>query len=298
MTDSLQDIKIFTSIYEERSFTAAAVREHSTQSGISHHIKKLEDRLNTQLFIRGSGVAVKPTPAGEIFYKGALKVLKAHDEMINSIEDYKGNFSGEIKIGLIPAISRGILAPSFAEFTENYPNIKLTIIEGFSHILPNQVRSGELDFAISVSTIETPGLLSTYFSTLKCYLILGKKLEHYDHRALNEEGLGNINLILARPPNSVRLEIDKYLARNKLRVGTILEIDSVQATLEIVSRTNWATILPGPFSKHILNSGEFIFHPIEGNDLIITTALLERPYESLSKKSRIFIDILKKESEK
>ncbi len=43
MSESLRDFHLFVAVYEERSFTAAAAREHATQSGVSQHVRKLED---------------------------------------------------------------------------------------------------------------------------------------------------------------------------------------------------------------------------------------------------------------
>jgi DNA-binding transcriptional LysR family regulator len=45
MFESLRSIQVFVATYEERSFTAAAKREHATQSGVSQHVRKLEERL-------------------------------------------------------------------------------------------------------------------------------------------------------------------------------------------------------------------------------------------------------------
>jgi LysR family transcriptional regulator, nitrogen assimilation regulatory protein len=63
MSESLRDMRLFVAVYEERSFTAAAAREKSTQPGVSQHIRKLEDRLGVKLFAREG--AVLPTPAGD-----------------------------------------------------------------------------------------------------------------------------------------------------------------------------------------------------------------------------------------
>ena len=52
MSESLRDIRIFVAAYEERSFTAAAIREHATQSGVSQHIRKLEEGFRVKLFSR------------------------------------------------------------------------------------------------------------------------------------------------------------------------------------------------------------------------------------------------------
>jgi hypothetical protein len=64
VTESLRDIRIFVAAYEERSFTAAAVRERATQSGVSQHIRKLEEGFRVKLFNRekGSHRHRPPTP--------------------------------------------------------------------------------------------------------------------------------------------------------------------------------------------------------------------------------------------
>ncbi len=44
---SFRDIRLFVAAFEERSFTAAARREGATQSGVSQHIRKLEEGLGS-----------------------------------------------------------------------------------------------------------------------------------------------------------------------------------------------------------------------------------------------------------
>src|ERR1700730_9619959 len=67
MSESLRDIRIFVAVYEERSFTAAAIREHATQSGVSQHIRKLEEGFRVKLFNREKG-RVAPTPTADASY--------------------------------------------------------------------------------------------------------------------------------------------------------------------------------------------------------------------------------------
>ena len=47
---SLKQIRSFVAVFEEGSFTAAALREGATQSGISQHIRHLEESLGAELF--------------------------------------------------------------------------------------------------------------------------------------------------------------------------------------------------------------------------------------------------------
>ena len=72
---SLRQIRSFVAVFEEGSFTSAALREGATQSGISQHIKQLESELGVALLER-KGREVEPTLAGKLYYAQCVEVLK------------------------------------------------------------------------------------------------------------------------------------------------------------------------------------------------------------------------------
>jgi len=49
---NLNHLRVFECVYRTGSMTAAAKELHLTQSGVSQHIKSLEDVLNFKLFDR------------------------------------------------------------------------------------------------------------------------------------------------------------------------------------------------------------------------------------------------------
>jgi LysR family transcriptional regulator, nitrogen assimilation regulatory protein len=93
VTESLRDIRIFVAAYEERSFTAAAVREHATQSGVSQHIRKLEEGFRVKLFNREKG-QVAPTPAAD----NCIQILRNIESSNNAMRAFAG-ISGEVSLG-------------------------------------------------------------------------------------------------------------------------------------------------------------------------------------------------------
>src|SRR5919206_3524095 len=97
MSVSLRDIRLFIAAYEERSFTAAAARENATQSGVSQHIRKLEETFQVKLFSREKGRVV-PTPAGDSYYRRRLDVLRAHEAADRAGRTYAAGLEGEIVI--------------------------------------------------------------------------------------------------------------------------------------------------------------------------------------------------------
>ena len=62
--DELGDLVAFLAVAEERSFTRAAARLGTSQSALSHTIRRLEARLGLRLLTRTTR-SVAPTEAGE-----------------------------------------------------------------------------------------------------------------------------------------------------------------------------------------------------------------------------------------
>jgi len=66
---TIHDMRLFAAVYEELSFTGAAIREAATQSGVSKHIGKLEDLLGVRLFTRSKTAGIAATPAADVYYR-------------------------------------------------------------------------------------------------------------------------------------------------------------------------------------------------------------------------------------
>jgi LysR family transcriptional regulator, nitrogen assimilation regulatory protein len=139
MPESLRSIQVFVAAYEERSFTAAAKREHATQSGVSQHVRKLEERLGAKLFSRDRGCVV-PTPAGEAYYERSVELLRLASAADSAVSRFRGSLTGEIVAGLMPTMTRSALAPALSRFTDEQPNVVIRVVEAYSACSPS--RSG------------------------------------------------------------------------------------------------------------------------------------------------------------
>jgi len=64
LRDELGDLAAFLAVAEERSFTRAAARLGTSQSALSHTVRRLEARLGLRLLTRTTR-SVAPTEAGE-----------------------------------------------------------------------------------------------------------------------------------------------------------------------------------------------------------------------------------------
>ena len=234
MSGSLRDIRLFIAAYEERSFTAAAVRENATQSGVSQHIRKLEETFGVKLFSRDKARVV-PTPAGDGYYRRCIDVLRAHEAADRTVRGYATGLDGEIVVGLMPTMTRCALAPVLAKFIDTHPNLVVRVVEGYSAMLTQRVQANELDFAIVPAFSGGAGLKSSLFLRTPELLISSTRsgLAHLAPLRLAE--LGPLKLVVPGQANT-RRRLSKPISRQTaFSVERLLELDAMLGTLDFIS---------------------------------------------------------------
>jgi DNA-binding transcriptional LysR family regulator len=297
MSESLRSIEVFVATYEERSFTAAAKREHATQSGVSQHIRKLEDRLGAKLFSRDRGRVVA-TPAGDAYYERCVELLRLANAADDAVSQFGKGLTGEIVVGLMPTMTRSALAPALSRFTEEQPNVVIRVVEAYSAVLTQQVRAGELDFAIVPAIPNTPGIRSRHFLRTIEVLVSRREspLSHLEPLRLKQ--LGPLRLVVPGPQNTRRRSIETYLAANGLRCERVLELDAMLGTLDFVSRSDWVTILPGIMMASDIERPVVTINPIVDPVFTLDLVLIEPSRGAMSAAARTFVDMLQVESER
>jgi LysR family nitrogen assimilation transcriptional regulator len=295
VSGSLRDIRLFIAAYEERSFTAAAARENATQSGVSQHIRKLEETFQVKLFSRDKGRVV-PTPAGDSYYRRCLDVLRAHEEADRTVRGYATGLEGEIVIGLMPTMTRCAMAPVLARFIETQPNIVVRVLEGYSAVLTQQVQAGELDFAVVPAFSGGLGLKSRLFLRTPELLVSSARsgLTHLQPVRLSE--LGALKLVVPGKANTRRRLLETYFASNGVAVERLLELDAMLGTLDFVSRTDWFTVLPGIMMADQSESRLFTVNPIVEPTFSLDLVLIEPSRRPLSPAAQAFLDMLESET--
>ena len=295
MAESPRDIRIFVAAYEERSFTAAATRESATQSGVSQHIRKLEERYGVRLFSRVSS-AVVPTPAGDEYYRHCLSVLRAHEAASAALRRFGCGLEGEVVLGLMPTMTRSALAPALTRFLALHPNVVVRIVEAYSAVLTNQVRAGELAFAVVPAAPGELGLKTRPFIRTPEVLVSGPYhgLHHLDPVRLAE--LGPLRVVLPAAPNRRRVTLETYFASNSVRIDRLLDLDAMFGTLDLVACSEWVAVLPGVMMVGDIPRGRFTINPLADPPLPLDLVLIELSSRPMSPAAAAFLELLQEET--
>ena len=124
MASRLEEMQVFTAVFEAGSFSAAARELLKSPSAISKLVQRLEDRLGAQLFYRSSR-KLQPTEAGRTFFQYSQKAVEAMSDAEASVSDKGRRPTGLVRIGTMPTFAKYQLARVMPEFARRYPGLQL-----------------------------------------------------------------------------------------------------------------------------------------------------------------------------
>lgn len=287
----IQHLRFFVAVYEERSITAAANRVHATQSGVSMQIRDMEAILGLTLFDRAS-TGVTPTKAGDRIYWRATRILLEVDELREDVAAHTDKLYGCVRVGIMPTFARSVLAPALMRFSEQNPYVDVKITEGYSEVLTEKVARGDLDIAVVPGGSLPIGVRSTHVDTDIEVLVQRRGENDQSNGPVSLASAPPMKIMLPGPGNARRSKIDQYLSNFCSSAHSIMELDSMMTTLDMIDRGEWSSILPGCLCLSSLDDPKIRLSPILDPLLSVDYLLIEPSANASAKIAQMFADEL------
>lgn len=291
---ALRQIRAIIAVCEEGSFTRAAARENATQSGISQHVAAAERSLGVKLFER-SATGVTPTPAGQRYYKRCVEAVSQLASAADEVRGFAARVSGDLRIGLIPTLTRAALAPALADFNARHPDVRLHIVEGYSGWLTEMVHAGELDFAVVPAAESRVGLKSRLIVRDREMLVSNPKLGLTHLQPVRLKDCGPLKIILPSRANVRRRNIDVYCQTHGVEVADVIEMDAMISTMQYVLQSDWVAILSGLICFADINRKDRVISPLHDPPLIAEFVVISPARRTLSTPAQLFLDAFEAE---
>lgn len=144
---NLNHLRVFECVYRTQSMTVAAQQLHLTQSGVSQHIKSLEDMLDIKLFDRISQKLV-PTSQARVLYENSIRGLKQIENALVSIKGGQNQLMDTVSIGMPVEFGHNVVLPILAQFCKKHPLVKLNVTFDFASGINTRLLDGSIDFAL------------------------------------------------------------------------------------------------------------------------------------------------------
>src|SRR5690242_20437906 len=141
--DELGDLLAFQAVAEEHSFTRAAARLSTSQSALSHTVKRLEARLGLRLLTRTTR-SVAATEAGERLLETLRPAFDDIEARLSALTALRERPAGNIRITTGEHAAETVLLPVLAKLLPRYPDIhvELNVDYGLTDIVKERFDAG------------------------------------------------------------------------------------------------------------------------------------------------------------
>jgi LysR family nitrogen assimilation transcriptional regulator len=262
----LRQLKYFVKIVEQRSMSRASVELHVAQSALSAQIATLETRMGQKLLVRRS-TGVFPTEAGQALYKHAVAILRQVERATHDVERFGNAVSGPASLGL-PVVVEDLLALDlFVAARAKFPQVKLHLLEGMSHLLKEMVLQGRLDMTVTYQFEPSPGIVEHPLFTEMIYFVSPAKSGLKQRNGtMSVAEIAQYPLVLSSPQTAMRRLVQAGLAAENLTVDALAEIDSLRTLVDLVEQGQAHTVLPASALQRQLKAdggGSLILTPLD-----------------------------------
>ena len=280
--------ELFLLLAEELNFSRAAKKAFISQQCLSAHIKKLEDKYGTKLFLRKP--SVKLTPSGLMVRDTLLSIKQTETGLKERLSELEKGRSGIIRAGINSTRASIIIPEIFSGFHTVYPDVKLEFTTDETSRLTEALEKGLLDCVLGVNGVYSQNLISEELSKENLYFMVSDSFlsKHADIKKAVSDG-ASISLslldgceIISDTEISTTWQLIKRLASfNNTHFKPVLSMENYDAAENICRFSPLGFFCPEIVLKKILKnnaaygeSNRLVPVSVSGLDRVINFSLV------------------------
>ena len=259
---------IFVTVARCRNISGAARALYISQPAISKAISRLEQNLNTTLFLRSSR-GVKLTEAGELLYRQVESAFYAISQGEQQLKKMQELGMGHLSIGASSTLCKYVLLPYLRTFTEENPHIQISISCQSTWQTVQELENGSVDIGLIGENDRMDKLsffpvqeIEDIFVCTGSYLANLKERAGLSASASVRDILAASTLMLLDKGNITRQYMDKYLALEGIETAQTLEVTSMDLLIDFARIGLGIACVIRSFVSGELEQGKLISLPL------------------------------------
>ena len=158
----LQQLRFLDAVVRNNLNVSAAAEDlYTSQPGVSHQIKLLEDELDIQIFERSGKKLTAISPAGHAILEHVSNLLSSARNIKQAAREFSKSHRGSLTIATTHTQAQFILPPILQKFSRLYPHIELRVHQGNPKSMCKLAATNQVDFVIASEVIDDRGELIT-----------------------------------------------------------------------------------------------------------------------------------------
>lgn len=143
---TIEQMREFVILAEERNYLVAADMLYSTQATLSRHIMAMEKELGFPLFTR-STKKIELTQEGSRFLTYARRAMQLQDDYLAELECARRSMSESLTVGYNALVAFYRFTDKLTRFMTDHPKVPIKMMEDDSELLVKAVLNGICDIA-------------------------------------------------------------------------------------------------------------------------------------------------------
>jgi len=239
---TLRQLRIFTSVVEQRSFTRAAALLSLTQPAVTHQMQALARAAGQPLLDPGIRQPTL-TAAGHALYERAGLILATVDDAQEALEDIAGVRAGRVRVAGDTTVGIYVLPDAVAAFHREHPAVALSLDVINRLRVRELLLTGAADIGV-VGTLWDDDLLAAepfLANSLMCFCAPTHPL--VDREPLHPSDLLEGPLLLREPGSGTRESAERILRSAGVEPVAAMEMASNGALKRAVAGGLGVTVL-------------------------------------------------------
>ena len=207
----------------EFNLTEVANTLFTSQSGVSRHIRDLEDELGVEIFIRRGKRLLGMTEPGKALLTIAERILDEAGKVRRLADVFTNETSGILTIATTHTQARYSLPKIIKAFRQLYPNVRLELNQGSPQEIVNMLLAGEADIGIASEMLVNNSSLAAFpWFSWHHALLVPKEHELMQNHPVSLSTLSRYPLITYRQGITGRSRVDRAFQAAGLKPDIVL----------------------------------------------------------------------------
>ena len=160
---NFQQLKIIReAARQDYNLTEVANMLYTSQSGVSRHIRELEEELGIEIFIRRGKRLLGMTEPGKALLTIAERILNEASNVRRLADLFTNDASGVLTIATTHTQARSSLPTVIKAFREIFPDVRLELIQGTPQEIEVLLQNGGADIGIASERLSNDPLLVAF----------------------------------------------------------------------------------------------------------------------------------------
>ncbi|WP_158541684.1 LysR family transcriptional regulator [Pelagibacterium lacus] len=262
-----RSLRYFLAVADVLSFSKASGILHVAQPALSRQVRKLEDELRVELFVR-TGTGVELTQSGELLRARARTLMQQIANMAEEVRAESEVVRGKVTVGVTPATGE-LLVPLLAKrCREDFPQIELRIVEAYAGLIYGGLVKDEIQLGLIHSPAAHRSIRIEPVLVEPMYLIGPPQQSTGCPPASPEIAIDSVPLIMPRRGHSLRELLEAAMDQEGRELDIAFEVDGLVSTRALVASGLGYTVLAYGAVHDQLMSGKLTAVPLSDPEIL------------------------------